>query len=130
MARGAQAERHRDDRFGRRAGRDAGAGSGAVHQRLPASATVMPIPAPRRAGRSSLWAPDVRPELPTCRFTGSTNFVDTLQTIYHLPPATNYAIGGARTDDSNTLSGYGLNDGFKYELDQFAGSGTHSPIAT
>jgi len=64
-------------------------------------------------------------ELPTCRFTGSTNFVDTLQTIYHLPPATNYAIGGARTDDSNTLSGYGLNDGFKYELDQFALSGTH-----
>ena len=25
---------------------------------------------------------------------------------------TNYAIGGARTDDSNTLSTYGLNDGF------------------
>jgi outer membrane lipase/esterase len=58
----------------------------------------------------------------SCRFTGSTNFVDTLQAIYHLPPATNYAIGGARTDDSNTLSSSGLNDDFQYELQRFAGN--------
>ena len=34
MARGAQAECDRDDRFGRRSGRDAGAGSGAIYRRL------------------------------------------------------------------------------------------------
>jgi outer membrane autotransporter protein len=61
----------------------------------------------------------------SCRFTGSTNFVDTLQAIYHTPTATNYAIGGARTDDSNTLSSDGLNDGFTYELQQLAKFGTH-----
>ncbi|MGA2494421.1 MAG: autotransporter domain-containing protein [Roseiarcus sp.] len=65
-------------------------------------------------------------QLPTCEFTGSTNFVDSLQAIYHLPTATNYAIGGARTDNSNTLSNpYGLNDGFPYELQQLAKIGTH-----
>jgi uncharacterized protein YhjY with autotransporter beta-barrel domain/phospholipase/lecithinase/hemolysin len=65
-------------------------------------------------------------QLPTCRFTGSTNFVDSLQAIYGLPTATNYAIGGARTDNSNTLSSnYGLNDGFTYELQQLAAIGTH-----
>jgi len=58
---------------------------------------------------------------PTCRFTGSTNFVDSLQSIYGLPTATNYAIGGARTDDSNTIP---VLPGFTYELDQFAIKGT------
>ena len=38
---------------------------------------------------------------------------------------TNYAIGGARTDNTNTLAPYGLNDGFPYELQQFALSGGH-----
>ena len=33
----------------------------------------------------------------TCRFSDNTNFVDTLQAVYDLPPATNYAIGGAPT---------------------------------
>jgi uncharacterized protein YhjY with autotransporter beta-barrel domain/phospholipase/lecithinase/hemolysin len=63
---------------------------------------------------------------PYCRFTGGrTNFVDSLQSIFGLPTATNYAIGGARTDNTNTLSSMGLNDGFPYELEQFALSGTH-----
>ena len=59
---------------------------------------------------------------PTCEFTGSTNFVDSLQAIYHLPTATNYAIGGARTDNSNTFGA--VLPGFKTEVDQFALSGT------
>ncbi len=66
--------------------------------------------------------------LPTCRWTGSTNFVDTLRSIYGLPGLTNYSIGGARTDNSNTLSGLDgppPNYGFPYELQQFATSGTH-----
>jgi len=63
------------------------------------------------------------PGYTSCRFTGGTNFVDSLQSIFGLPTATNYAIGGARTDDTNTISG--LSDGFTYELQQFAASGTH-----
>ncbi len=59
---------------------------------------------------------------PTCRFTGGTNFVDALQSIYGLPAATNYAIGGARTVNSNTIGA--LTQGFPYELAQFAASGT------
>ena len=39
----------------------------------------------------------------SCRFTGSTNFVDSLQSIYGLPGLTNYSIGGARTDNTNTM---------------------------
>jgi len=35
----------------------------------------------------------------------------------------NHRSGGARTDDTNTISG--LSDGFTYELQQFAASGTH-----
>jgi phospholipase/lecithinase/hemolysin/uncharacterized protein YhjY with autotransporter beta-barrel domain len=62
---------------------------------------------------------------PNCTFTGTTTFVQSLQSIYGLPGMTNYAIGGARTDDTNTLSNYGLNDGFTYELDQFALQGGH-----
>jgi uncharacterized protein YhjY with autotransporter beta-barrel domain/phospholipase/lecithinase/hemolysin len=42
---------------------------------------------------------------PNCTFTGSTTFVQSLQSIYGLPGMTNYAIGGARTDNSNTLTG-------------------------
>ena len=59
---------------------------------------------------------------PNCTFTGSTTFVQSLQSIYGLPGMTNYAIGGARTDNTNTLSTYGLNDGFTYELQKFAGN--------
>jgi len=41
---------------------------------------------------------------PNCTFTGSTTFVQSLQSIYGLPGMTNYAIGGARTDNTNTLN--------------------------
>jgi len=39
----------------------------------------------------------------SCEFTGSTNFVDSLRSIYGLPGLTNYSIGGARTDNTNTM---------------------------
>ena len=56
----------------------------------------------------------------TCRFTGSTNFVDSLQAIYGLPTATNYAIGGALTNNANT---FGFpNAGFADEVVNFAGN--------
>jgi outer membrane lipase/esterase len=64
----------------------------------------------------------------SCRFTGGTNFVETLQSIYGLPGLTNYAIGGARTDNGNTLTGE-LNvavpplAGFPYELARLAYDG-------
>ncbi len=71
-----------------------------------------------------------------CRFTGGTAFVESLQAIYGLPTMTNYAIGGARTDNSNTLNGQGVPvplqppatingvPGFAYELQQLQASGT------
>lgn len=59
-----------------------------------------------------------------CHFTGGTNFADTLQSIYGLPTLTNYAIGGARTDNTNTMPGSTDNMGFVRELNEFAASGT------
>jgi outer membrane lipase/esterase len=59
----------------------------------------------------------------SCRFTGSTNFVDSLQSIYGLPGLTNYSIGGARTDNTNTMPYLTKSYGFPYEPQQF--SGTH-----
>lgn len=65
-----------------------------------------------------------------CRFTGGTAFVESLQAIYGVPTMTNYAIGGARTDNTNTLNGQGVPGtlqppatisgvpGFAYELQQ------------
>ena len=61
----------------------------------------------------------------SCRFTGSTNFVDSLQSIYGLPSLTNYSIGGARTDNTNTMPYLTDSYGLPYELQQFALSGTH-----
>lgn len=58
---------------------------------------------------------------PTCHFTDGTNFADTLQSIYRLPPLLNYAIGGAGTDTYNTLGASSA--GFRNELDKFAASG-------
>jgi outer membrane autotransporter protein len=60
----------------------------------------------------------------SCRFTGSTNFVDSLQSIYGLPGLTNYSIGGARTNDTNTMPYLTNSYGLPYELQQFAASGT------
>lgn len=62
--------------------------------------------------------------LPTCRFTGGTNFVDSLQSIYGLPQAANFAFGGALTDTTNTLPTPGFpQPGFVQELAIFAASG-------
>jgi outer membrane lipase/esterase len=58
---------------------------------------------------------------PNCTFTGSTTFVQSLQSIYGLPGMTNYAIGGARTDNTNTLALIQNGFGFGYELAQSAG---------
>jgi uncharacterized protein YhjY with autotransporter beta-barrel domain/phospholipase/lecithinase/hemolysin len=62
---------------------------------------------------------------PNCTFTGSTTFVQSLQSIYRLPGMTNYAIGGARTDNTNTLNNTlppsNSVPGFSYELAQSAG---------
>jgi uncharacterized protein YhjY with autotransporter beta-barrel domain/phospholipase/lecithinase/hemolysin len=72
-----------------------------------------------------------------CTFTGSTTFVQSLQAIYGLPGMVNYAIGGARTDNTNTLLGLPTFadpttvtpitpplPGYTYELQQLASSGT------
>lgn len=74
------------------------------------------------AGCQSLPLPD------NCRFTGGTNFVETLQSIYGLRGLTNYAIGGALTDNTNTLNSEipGLVPplpGFVYELARLAHDG-------
>jgi uncharacterized protein YhjY with autotransporter beta-barrel domain len=58
---------------------------------------------------------------PTCHFTNGTNFVDTLQSLYRLPTPTNYAVGGALSDNSNTIPGL---PGFAGELVTLAASGT------
>jgi outer membrane lipase/esterase len=63
---------------------------------------------------------------PNCTFTGSTTFVQSLQSIYGLSGMTNYAIGGARTDNTNTLNNTAppppnTVPGFSYELAQSAG---------
>ena len=60
------------------------------------------------------------PPYPTCRFSGGTNFVDSLQTIYNLPALTNYAIGGAQTGNTNVIPGL---PGFAQEVATFVASG-------
>jgi uncharacterized protein YhjY with autotransporter beta-barrel domain/phospholipase/lecithinase/hemolysin len=56
---------------------------------------------------------------PTGRFTGGTNYVDTLGTIYNLTPE-NFAIGGALTDNSNTNP---FLPGFTFERTSFLAGG-------
>lgn len=58
---------------------------------------------------------------PNCTFTGSTTFVQSLQSIYGLPGLTNFSIGGARTDNTNTLGPIQNGFGFSYELARSAG---------
>ena len=65
------------------------------------------------AGTTCIYAPN-------CTFTGSTTFVQSLQSIYGLPGLTNYSIGGARTDNTNTLAALNPGFGFGYELAQSA----------
>jgi outer membrane lipase/esterase len=61
-----------------------------------------------------------------CSFTDGITFVQALGTNYGLPGITNYAIGGARTDNSNTFNAKvppppNFVPGFEYELAQSAG---------
>lgn len=69
------------------------------------------------------------PTNPTCHFSQGTNFVDTLQSIYRLPPLTNYAVGGALTDNQNVINFGGLPPGvpplpgFAQEVANFIASG-------
>ena len=60
------------------------------------------------------------PPYPTCRFSGGTNFVDSLQTTYNLPTLTNYAVGGAQTGNTNVIPGL---PGFAQEVATFVASG-------
>ena len=62
---------------------------------------------------------------PICSFTDGITFVQALGTHYGLSGITNYAIGGARTDDTNTLTKElpptaNPVSGFSYELAQSA----------
>jgi phospholipase/lecithinase/hemolysin/uncharacterized protein YhjY with autotransporter beta-barrel domain len=66
--------------------------------------------------------PSNLPGLTTCRFSGGTNFVDSLQAIYGLPQATNYAFGGAQTGDTNVVPVPGL-PGFAQEVNTFVSGG-------
>jgi len=62
---------------------------------------------------------------PTGRFSGGTNFVDSLQAIYGAEQL-NFAIGGAFTGPGNTgfnnITGRGI-PGFGFEVDRFLGGG-------
>jgi uncharacterized protein YhjY with autotransporter beta-barrel domain/phospholipase/lecithinase/hemolysin len=62
------------------------------------------------------------PTNPTCHFSQGTNFVDSLQSIYNLPPLTNYAVGGAQTGNTNVIPGL---PGFGQEVATFVASGRH-----
>ena len=71
---------------------------------------------------------------PTGRFSGGTNYIDTLSDLLGVP-VYNYAIGGALAGTNNTLlcfdPVYGAplcGDGFQYEIDQFLGVGTQSSV--
>ena len=56
----------------------------------------------------------------TGRFSGGTNYIDTLGQILHVP-IDNFAIGGAKTDNSNTSAGPVL--GFVTEFNSFLAGG-------
>jgi len=59
----------------------------------------------------------------TGRFSGGTNYVDTLGTILGVP-IDNFAIGGAKTDNTNTS---GPLPGFTFEVTNFLGLGPQHP---
>src|SRR5438270_13345356 len=57
----------------------------------------------------------------TGRFSGGTNYIDTLSTLLQVPQY-NFAIGGARTNNGNQTTGL---PGFTFEVQEFlAGGGT------
>jgi outer membrane lipase/esterase len=57
------------------------------------------------------------------RFSGGTNYVDTLGQVLNVP-IQNFAIGGAKSDITNVNNP--VNWGFTYEVDQFLNVGTQS----
>ncbi|MEO6113090.1 MAG: autotransporter domain-containing protein [Sphingomicrobium sp.] len=57
---------------------------------------------------------------PTGRFSGGTNYIDTLGQLLFVP-VDNFAIGGAKTDNSNTVAGPAL--GFATEYSSFLSGG-------
>jgi outer membrane lipase/esterase len=64
-------------------------------------------------------------EYPTGRFSGGTNFVDTIATAYGIPDE-NYAIGGAEAGNGN-VAGQGLIPGFRQQWTAFTqGATTYS----
>ncbi len=85
----------------------------------------MRIPVLLRAEPSASWAfpaRRARPWLPPAGSPAARTSSNSLQSIYGLPTATNYAFGGARTDTTNTIGIPGT--GFVQELANFAASGT------
>ena len=70
----------------------------------------------RRNGRASYT---------TGRFSGGSNYIDTLGQILDAP-IENFAIGGARTGISNQSNPFSW--GFTYEVDQFLGVGAQSGV--
>lgn len=61
-------------------------------------------------------------EYPTGRFSGGTNFVDTIATTYGIPQD-NYAIGGAEAGTGN-VAGQGLLPGFQQQWTAFTNGGS------
>jgi outer membrane autotransporter protein len=59
------------------------------------------------------------------RFSGGTNYIDTLAQILQVP-VDNFAIGGARADNTNQNNPFTW--GFTYEVDQFLNIGTQSSV--
>jgi phospholipase/lecithinase/hemolysin/uncharacterized protein YhjY with autotransporter beta-barrel domain len=64
--------------------------------------------------------PSAKQAYPTGRFTGGTNYVDTLSELLDAP-VYNFAIGGALTNNTNT-NGVGL-PGLTFEVNSFAAGG-------
>jgi len=60
----------------------------------------------------------------TGRFSGGTNYIDTLGQILQVP-IDNFAIGGALAGTGNTTPGF---PGFTFEVDQFLNVGAQSPF--
>ena len=63
---------------------------------------------------------------PTGRFSGGTNYIDTLSTLLNAP-VENFAIGGARTGNLNQTPGL---PGFTFEVNTFLAGGAAAPFQT
>ena len=63
---------------------------------------------------------------PTGRFSGGTNYIDTLSTLLNAP-VENFAIGGARTGNLNQTPGL---PGFTFEVNTFLAGGAPAPFQT